>query len=38
MKIDANCPECGYKVDDAAVIGDTEGERPTPGTDALCIR
>ena len=38
MKIKAQCPECGYEVDDASGIGDAEGERPTEGTLALCIR
>ena len=38
MKIDAKCPECGYKVDDAAGIGDAEGDRPEEDTIAVCIR
>jgi hypothetical protein len=38
MKIDAKCPECGYKVDDATGIGDAAGERPEEDTIALCIR
>jgi hypothetical protein len=38
MKIDARCPECGYKVDDASGIGDAAGDRPEPDTIALCIQ
>lgn len=38
MKVQAECPECGYKVDDASGIGDAAGERPSVGTIALCLR
>lgn len=38
MKIDANCPECGYKVDDAAGVGDAKDDRPEPGNLGICIQ
>lgn len=36
--IRANCPECGYEIDDATGVGDAEGERPDVGGLAVCIR
>lgn len=38
MKISANCPECGYQVDDASGVGEAEGGRPEPDTIAVCLR
>jgi uncharacterized Zn finger protein len=37
-KIKANCPECGYEVDDASVVGGEENVRPSPDDLAICIR
>lgn len=37
-EIEAECPECGYQVDDASGLGDAEGERPTEDCIAICIR
>lgn len=38
VAIRANCPECGYEVDDASGIGEAEGQRPDAGSLAICIR
>lgn len=37
-QIKAACPECGYAVDDAAGIGDAEGDHPEPGNYGICLR
>lgn len=36
-EIRANCPECGYAVDSAALVGDEGDAWPEPGNLALCI-
>lgn len=37
LKIEANCPDCGLRVDDATAV-DGSGTRPQDGDLALCIR
>lgn len=38
IEIKARCPECGYQVDDASVVGTDEPLRPEPDDLALCVR
>jgi hypothetical protein len=38
MIIRANCPQCGYEIDDATGVGEAHGDRPEPGHIAICIQ
>jgi hypothetical protein len=39
MRIKATCPDCGYEMDDATGVGNTEPtEIPEAGDIAICIR
>jgi hypothetical protein len=35
--IKANCPDCGYEIDDASGVGTAADQRPEEGDTAVCI-
>lgn len=38
LPIKAECPDCGYEIDDASGLGDANGNRPEAGNVSICIR